>query len=167
MSTKTKMVVFPVNFSVVNMERFTLFSFKSLCILFIWSEIISIKDVIHAESLASYDKLFNAGVQAYHKERWFECYEHISEALEVYNEATRSYASCRENCQRTFVAVNVEASIELNFLKLALAKSRCLRKCQLEKTGEAQNKVPSSVKADFEMLQPYDYLQICAFKVCC
>ena len=116
--------------------------------------------------LSTYDIFYSAGVEAYSQERWFECMSFMQKALADYKEYTDTLVECRLQCNSdNVIAENSGTLVELSFLESAIKKSDCLRRCKELRLKNRPESIDESVKADFDSLKPYDYLQICAYKV--
>ena len=115
----------------------------------------------------TYDRLYNAGVEAYLKDRWFECATHIKRALDDYKYYTENLSDCRQLCKHhSSYDVRSVTFAELHFFDNAIRRSDCIRRCKKKRFGERPELEGTiEVRLEFEALKPYDYLQICAFKV--
>ena len=114
----------------------------------------------------TYDVLYNAGTTAYMEERWFECSHNIFKALEDYRFHQDTLVGCRLKCAYEAPKSNITTSLEFKFLDLAIRKSNCIRRCKSARLQDRPEvEVLDSIKADFDDYKPYDFLQICAFKV--
>ena len=141
----------------------TMISLISLLLCAIVGNIYSLPDDPHL----TYDRLYNAGVEAYLKERWFECATHIKRALDDYKYYTENLSDCRQLCKHhNNFDVKSVAFAETHYFYNAIQRSDCIRRCKKKRFGERpDSEAVLEVRLEFESLKPYDYLQICAFKV--
>lgn len=137
--------------------------FLVLCLFGAVYEVDSLPDDPHL----TYDRLYNAGVEAYVKERWWECATHIKRALDDYKYYTENLSDCRQVCKHyNNYDVRSTAFAELHFFDNAIKRSDCIRRCKKKRFGDRpETEAVIEVRLEFENLKPYDYLQICAFKV--
>ncbi len=115
----------------------------------------------------TYDMLYNSGVEAYLQERWYECASFMKRALEDYKFYTENLADCRQKCKhKSNYETETPAFAELQFFDNAVKRSDCIRRCKQKRFGERpESDATTEIKVEFEGLKPYDYLQICAYKV--
>ena len=101
------------------------------------------------------------------KERWFECGTHIKRALDDYKYYTENLSDCRQLCKHhNNFDVKSAAFAETHYFGNAIQRSDCIRRCKKKRFGERpDSEAVLEVRLEFESLKPYDYLQICAFKV--
>ena len=114
----------------------------------------------------TYDVLYNVGVTAYMEERWFECSNAVFKALEDYRFYQDTLVGCRVKCAHDITPRANATSLEFQFYDYAIRKSNCIRRCKAARLLDRPDvEVDESIKNDFETYKPYDFLQICAFKV--
>ena len=118
------------------------------------------------EPSVTYDMLYSAAVESYSVERWYECTQFLQRALDDYKFYHDTLTDCRLKCKRGHPMVALESQeFELDFFNAALKRSDCLRRCKEEKLPDRPEGIAEDVEREFEEHKPYDYLQICAFKV--
>ena len=116
----------------------------------------------------TYDMLYSAGVESYNSERWYECSAFMQRALDDYKFYHDTLTDCRLGCKQINPVANQPmSSIELEFFHASLKRSDCLRRCKEMKLPDRPEGVTEEINTEFEELKPYDYMQICAFKVSC
>lgn len=120
-----------------------------------------------ADPSQSYDILYNQAVEAYLDENWDVCVAKMNEAIEDWHFYQDAVVGCRLKCQRDS-AEQLLTSPQLEDMKLwerNIKQTLCILKC---KKGILKNRaeiVAKNVVQDFENFKPYDYLQLCYFKV--
>lgn len=123
---------------------------------------------------ATYHSLYGDAVKAYNQQRWFECYTWLAKALHDHRNYQYEAAQCWFHCQTgaggaaALIEIDTTNFLQPQYLDVATAKSECFRKCRDEKfpgREEAPVHEVAATDQDFENRTPYDYLQICAFKV--
>ena len=120
------------------------------------------------EPLLTYDVLYRAGTEAYFQERWFECVANILRSLEDYVWYRNNLINCRLKCNKgSKESINSTdfSLIDLNFFEMALKNSNCMRRCKKRVFGDRPESVSKEVRKEFASKKPYDFLQICSFKV--
>ena len=115
----------------------------------------------------TYDVLYADGINAYAQERWFECMSLMQQALKDFHFHQENLANCRLRCQnKPKSEADPRQHLELAFFESILLRSSCLRRCKQRFLGDrAERPVSRDVNEAFTALLPYDYLQICAYKV--
>ena len=114
----------------------------------------------------TYDMLHRSGVEAYNAGRWFECAKHMSAAIDDYKLYHTVLIDCRLKCQQeSETDIDHNMFLELAFFDKQLKASDCLRRCKKEHLGSRPEVVNEKVEHDFKNLEPYNYLQLCAYKV--
>lgn len=119
-----------------------------------------------SDSSMTYDILYTRGVEAYNKGDWSNCLKFISAAVADKRKYENVLTECRLSCQQNS-KTDIDASkfLDLAFFDLSLKKSSCLRKCKREKLGPRPEVTIQRVEDDFQRLEQYNYLQLCAYKV--
>jgi len=123
--------------------------------------------------LPTYAALYGNAVRAYYASRWYECFTRAQQAIVVHRALRDRRLQCRLLCQGAGVppymnADNFQPSLYLS----AVNTAECNDKCLPEATPtEFNSDVPvtmglSEIEGDFATFRPYDYLQICAYRVC-
>ena len=116
----------------------------------------------------TFDALYVAGKEAYENEEWFVCANHMDRAIRDYNDFVESLARCRRGCRVKYTGIELapDESLELAFFDMTVKRANCIARCRREKVkGPSQDVFTDEVSTAFESLKPYDYLQICAYKV--
>ena len=119
----------------------------------------------------TYDLLYNKGVEAYARQRWFECLTHLNGALTDYRVYRSTLITCKRECRKKSSSDDGALSTkpqmsELQIFFRILKRSNCLRKCKQNHFGHRPDVLASkSVEEDFETRKPYDFLQFCHYKV--
>ena len=114
----------------------------------------------------TYESLFEAGKEAYLQERWYECADHMSKALEDFRLFQNNLIACRQKCHKEITPNDsTQKHLDLTFFTSVVKKSDCLRRCKDEKIGNRPETVKEEIHEIFLNLEPYDYLQICGYKV--
>lgn len=119
------------------------------------------------DARSTYDVLYTAGTEAYTQERWYECMSLMQKALQDFHHYHNNLADCRVRCQNSQKShVDSTQHSELAFFETVLLRSNCLRRCKQKKLGaRVESVVGEDIKNAFATFLPYDYLQICAYKV--
>jgi hypothetical protein len=123
----------------------------------------------------TFDVLYNAGIESYVEERWSECADYMLKAIKDHKTFQENLIDCRLKCESDTGTIpnyldydDLEArrtEKELAFFELALTRSNCIRRCKKEKLSGRTDSIDAEIMAEFGKLQPYDYLQICSYKV--
>lgn len=161
---------FDCGFGVIFVETMNLLSLSYLWGILIPLLIQGRTNGVHFHDFhpVTYESLYKSGVTAYSHDRWFECYDFITKSLQEYRTYNQVLVDCRNSCKLNFTHVPQDTHPDLHFLNNILKQSYCVKQCKSSKLGtQTENFVVSDkVKEAFDALKPYDYLQICAFKVC-
>ena len=104
------------------------------------------------KSFASYHGLYKQGVAAYLEEMWPQCAVEMESALHEYKEIREAIGLCIRKCYKSGSDRNEFKS--------------CLHEC-IDLKYEASDVVKDGINSfeEFQDYKPYDYLQICAYKV--
>jgi hypothetical protein len=123
----------------------------------------------HMLSQSTYDKLYKSAVQAYNQERWYECASLMNMALEERKTYLRGAVQCRKQCRLSvpideIMSKTIEDSMA--YLELGSSYSECVGACKQSEFKKLVDIVEDQdIEDAFKQLLPYDYLQMCAFKV--
>ncbi|XP_013392935.1 prolyl 3-hydroxylase 1 isoform X3 [Lingula anatina] len=114
----------------------------------------------------TYEMMYSAGLDAYSNQKWSDCMKFMSRAIEDYHFYTETLAECRRLCTKankfnTQKPVDMQLAIFGNYVY----KSNCIRKCKMTKFKTRPDNYSAEVDEAFENLKPYDYYQLCAFKI--
>ena len=121
-----------------------------------------------ADPSRSYDILYTKAVEAYLDENWEQCVTSMNEALEDYHFYIDAQVGCRLSCQKPssnkyITPQNLE---DLMHWETMIKQTLCILKCKKKVLKGRAEIISRSVSYDFESFKPYDYLQLCYFKVC-
>lgn len=120
-----------------------------------------------ADPANSYDILYTQAVEAYLDENWDECVTRMNEAIEDYHFYRDAVVGCRLECiKESFEKPLVSPHLEdMKLWEKMIKKTLCLLKCKKNILKNRAEIVDKKVTYEFETLKPYDYLQLCYFKV--
>ena len=123
-------------------------------------------------SYRTVETIYTKGIASYNKGNWFDCYDQVKSAIDLQRDVQTKLAFCRKTCKTEhsdhLTDKALKGSIlELHFLNSALKISSCVRHCEKVQGLSQTYTLSNTVKLDFEKKIQYDYLQFCAFKVCC
>ena len=114
----------------------------------------------------TYDIYYTKAVEAYLDEDWPQCITFMNEAIEDYHFYHDAQVNCRLTCQK---ASSNNPSIthqgDLQHWERLIKQTLCILKCKKNVLQERAEIISRSVTDDFESFKPYDYLQLCYFKV--
>jgi len=115
-----------------------------------------------------YDQLYESGVSAYDQQLWFECSSLMHRAISARRAYWDNVIECRSQCSvlHPFTDIAPEKLLDPLYVYRASQRSKCIEDCKRSKFG-AQPDMPYNAEReqDFDKLVPYDYLQMCAYKV--
>ena len=122
------------------------------------------------EDGARFEELFQAGVDSYLQDRWFECYSFMQKALQHYKSYFNNLAECRLKCNKeNLPSISFAQQPDLAFYESAIKRSNCVRLCKQEKNIVDRHRGDDAKLKEiiqrFENYDPYNYLQICAYQV--
>ena len=128
-------------------------------------------DAVPSGILLPYQTLYVSGVEAYMKQRWKECVTLVSKAITDHRSYRDQLNTCRYSCKNAgHLKVDETNFLENIYLDAAQKQSVCIKNCT-EKVfpnrrpyRDLSSKL-REVELHFQNLDPYDYLQMCAFKV--
>lgn len=118
----------------------------------------------------TYDQVYWKGKEAYSENRWSECVALFTRAIQLHKRHRRDEAACRLKCH--LQADNTELLIPEGpyvFFERAIWDTLCLTTCQKHPVATNRDVAATNrvIDQEFENLVPYDYLQMCYFKVSC
>lgn len=121
-----------------------------------------------ADPSLSYDILYAKGVEAYLDEDWEQCITLMNEAIEDYHFYIDAQVGCRLSCrkQSSDKYVTPQNLTDLRYWESMIKQTLCILKCKKNVLKNRAEVISRSVSHDFESFKPYDYLQLCYFKVC-
>ena len=135
-----------------------------LAVLFAFQ--VTMVATVPEDPLITYDMLYTSGVEAYNSQRWYECGSFLLRALEDYKQYREELVTCRLKCRaESKTNINSTHHLDLAFFDLSLRRSNCLRRCKKAAFGPRPEVTSEKIESDFENLEPYNYLQLCAYKV--
>jgi len=115
-----------------------------------------------------YDQLYNSGMSAYDQQLWFECSSLMHRAISARRAYWDGVVECRSQCSvlHPFLDIAPENLLDPLYVYRASQRSKCIEDCKRSKFG-GQPDVPydAALEEAFDKLLPYDYLQMCAYKV--
>jgi len=115
-----------------------------------------------------YDQLYASGIIAYDQQHWFECSSLMNRAISARRAYWDGVVECRSECAvlHSFVGIAAENLLDPLYVYRASQRSKCIDDCKRLKFG-GQADVPFNAELEdaFNSLMPYDYLQMCAYKV--
>ncbi|KAG0728003.1 Prolyl 3-hydroxylase 1 [Chionoecetes opilio] len=159
--------VFRIGTSLGRMLRFTKYS------LVLWIAIASCggaeTEAESGRSYVAYDFYYNEGVAMYLQEGWETCVKNLEMALKGWHWWHDNTASCRRNCsleaeQKELLSANM--SEEDRYFERALYSTHCLVRCKKNALGPQRDRVvESNVISEFNNRKPYDYLQLCYYRL--
>ncbi len=91
----------------------------------------------------------------------------MNEAIEDYHFYRDAVVGCRLKCHKESVGKPL-TSPQLEDMKLwerLIKQTLCILKCKKDILKNRAEIVAKTVTADFESLKPYDYMQLCYYKV--
>ncbi|XP_021914351.1 prolyl 3-hydroxylase 1-like isoform X2 [Zootermopsis nevadensis] len=138
-----------------------------LCVCVLVQRRVSSETVV-SETDRPCDALYRDGVEAYLEERWQDCIDNFERALSVYRTLKQATVNCRIKCHeegdesRTLIAQkNID---DLQFFEKTVRQTLCLLKCGRHNPKGGLNGLPKDVQKEFEVLKPYEYLQLCYYQ---
>ncbi|KAG1703681.1 Prolyl 3-hydroxylase 1 [Nymphon striatum] len=126
---------------------------------------------IGAEANNHFHTVYKLGVDAYLEERWSDCIAYLQNSVDMYFEMEQKNVKCRESCKNTSpVKSNFTYSDyydNLDFYYNVVEEAFCIVKCKYDKMSGFPEPadIPANVNDEFQSRLPYDYLQICYFKL--
>ncbi|XP_071546845.1 prolyl 3-hydroxylase 1-like isoform X2 [Panulirus ornatus] len=126
-------------------------------------------DTTPENPIITYDFLYREGVESYLEEDWEKCKKHFEGALEDWHWWKDNVAKCRRECSEETAEAAVLASKlseDDRFFERAVRNTLCVVKCKKNVFGSRMDRIVEGVvNEDFEMRKPYDYLQLCYYKM--
>lgn len=119
----------------------------------------------------NYFEVYKQGTDAYLENGWSDCIAYISSSVDFYFEMQASAAMCRKSCRpKSPEKLTFEFSDETDniaFYDQLVKEALCVAKCKYDKMSAypEPKEVPTDVEEEFEKRLPYDYLQLCYYKV--
>jgi len=115
-----------------------------------------------------YDQLYESGINAYNQQNWFECSALMNRAITARRAYWDNVVECRSQCAQLHPVYDIAVRnlVDPLYVYRASQRSKCIEDCKQSKFG-GQADVPfnDELEQAFDSLEPYDYLQICAYKV--
>ncbi|XP_014368374.2 cartilage-associated protein-like [Papilio machaon] len=120
-----------------------------------------------ALKLASIDKTYKKGLDAYAGERWSECIAKFEETLHLYKLHRIILINCRLKCDSKKWKSDIEEIEDVKVYEKFLNTRLCITDCQIKGFEDAHlnNMVSESVINDMNSKKPYEYLHICYFQM--
>ncbi|XP_041366654.1 prolyl 3-hydroxylase 2-like isoform X2 [Gigantopelta aegis] len=115
----------------------------------------------------NFAELYEAGVQAYDEEDWYQCELQMVDALSDYKFYKQTIIDCRLQCKKnTSIRELTPEMIEFSVFEKFIENSDCVRRCKQNILGDKKFPHPSSVIFEtFRTRKPYEYLQFCWYQV--
>ena len=115
----------------------------------------------------SFAELYEAGVQAYDEEDWYQCELQMVDALSDYKFYKQTIVDCRLQCKKTTsIRELTPEMVEFSVFEKFVENSDCVRRCKQAAFGNKKYPHTSSVIFEtFQTRKPYEYLQFCWYKV--
>lgn len=117
----------------------------------------------------AFDFLYKEGVSKYLQEEWEDCVNNLKLALKGWHYWNNYTARCRRNCSHEASLVPLlsnHLNEEDRYFERTLHSTLCLVKCKRDAFGSQYDRTfESNVIHDFRIRKPYDYLQLCYFKL--
>ena len=134
------------------------------------------------KTILLYEELYNTALNAYANEEWETCTSFMQQAISEFNLHGDIVAHCYQACQYEKGQRTDTADFsQLALFDILLTKGACIKRCKEAKTRrrrrdqrravgvvvvvEAEPEENEGVLKDFETLETYNYLQLCAYKV--
>lgn len=119
-------------------------------------------------SKVTYEILYKAGVDAYLENRWEDCVGLIEKSIEDYIYFRTVSVQCRKRCDgnelENIFTSDPDNSDVWHLQNVVTNKALCLMKCQ-NLYFPNRPKTSKETDEEFEKKAPYNYLQLCYFKV--
>lgn len=143
-------------------EKYSRF-LEILCILVV----CNYSTATSADPSRSYDILYNKAVEAYLDENWEQCIASMNEAIEDYHFYNDAQIGCRLSCKKPSgeKEVTPQHVEDLRYWETMIKQTLCILKCKKKVLQGRAEIISRTVSQDFESYKPYDYLQLCYFKV--
>jgi len=116
----------------------------------------------------SYHQLYKSGISAHNQQLWFECSSLMHRAISTRRTYWDGVIECRSQCStlHPFVDIAPEKLLDPIYVYRASQRSKCIEDCKRSKFGgQPDVQFDAELEEAFDDLVPYDYLQICAYKV--
>jgi len=117
-----------------------------------------------------YDQLYRSAIIAYEQEHWFECSSLMNRAIKARRAYWDNVIECRSECSVVHPLLDIapENVLDPIYVYRASQRSKCIEDCKSSKFGgQLETTYNDELENAFNSLVPYDYLQICAYKVKC
>ncbi|XP_064634488.1 prolyl 3-hydroxylase 1-like isoform X2 [Lineus longissimus] len=119
----------------------------------------------------TFETLYTEGKDAYYEERWAECVSFVLKSLEDYKFYRRNLAHCRLSCRAQTGSLvkkkrkDIGDNLDMLFFYGAVQNSDCNRRCHKKLFGRRREVTDQETLKAFETLEPYNYLQLCFFRL--
>ena len=119
----------------------------------------------------AYGTLYQLGKDAYLEEDYRSCVSLLLQALQERRDFEQLVVDCRERCRGEAAAETLllagETADGLAAFERLIRETRCLVQCHRNRLGDHLQKYYDSSWADddFRSRKPYEYLQLCFYKV--
>ncbi|KAF8782020.1 prolyl 3-hydroxylase 1-like [Argiope bruennichi] len=143
-------------------------NYISLIIFILLFSLSTSDEISLGNSKINYEKLYKVGVDAYLENRWRDCAILIEKSIDDYIYYNTIIIRCRKKCQTSSSDLffnETDSSVDLWHLQtLVTDRALCLMRCH---NMYFPNRPKTSKETDdlFEKKVPYNYLQLCYFKI--
>ena len=118
----------------------------------------------NSESDKTFEDYYDEGVEDYNDENWKDCYTNIKTAIKLHKQDRLKRANCRIKCAYDTDSHGFNtADVDNLILDYLLWKAKCMQECI--DTENVVTQLEQEINDAFDALLPYDYLQICSYKV--
>ena len=138
--------------------------FSEILLVYVWSSItISSHNELEMNK-KNFEELYAIGTRAYLDNDWGNCIKYIEKSLEKYKSFQKSMTNCKLKCRdigKRFKPSFQENIEDLHFYEKMVKTTLCLMKgCDYLKLD-----IHKDVLKSFNERAPYEYLQLCYYKV--
>ncbi|KAG7176311.1 Cartilage-associated protein-like [Homarus americanus] len=130
---------------------------------------LGIEKIKPGHAVMTYDFLYKEGVSAYLAEEWEKCIRYFELSLADWHWWKDNVARCRRTCSKESAKSELfseKLSEDERFYERAVRNTLCVVNCKKSAFGSRMDRIIEGVmKENFELRKPYDYLQLCYFKM--
>lgn len=115
--------------------------------------------------------LYQTGIRSYLANDWSSCIDELEAAMQGYHDYYVAIASCRNKCEykRKQIRPMFPDDInDLHYYERIIRKTLCMEKCKRFLMPDLKEYffMDNWSKRIFQSRKPYEYLQLCYFRVC-
>ena len=139
-----------------------LFSLLSTLLTLVFSE-----EGFSYTSTATYDEIFNDGLNAYNDEKWTDAVKLFEQSLADFKHEKSVHMQCRIRCKDEHEESESDRGIknlEVRFMSYSIKMRLCFEACTKKYLGK-RSRVSRQIRDTFESRLPYGYLQLAYYKV--